>query len=96
MNMDRDHAGGNNDFVKMFPSLRVFEGESKIDGINQRVSEGNYIPFGNMRINVLETPCHTAGHVVYFIPDSPTPILFSGDTLFVGGREDINKARILF
>jgi hydroxyacylglutathione hydrolase len=32
---------------------------------------------------VLETPGHTAGHIVYYFPDNPA--LFSGDTLFVLG-----------
>ena len=38
--------------------------------------------------SVIATPCHTKGHVVFFVePQGPgaVPALFSGDTLFVGG-----------
>ncbi|NWW46180.1 HAGHL protein, partial [Pedionomus torquatus] len=44
--------------------------------------------FGAIRVRCLFTPCHTSGHMCYFMwedgsPDAPA--LFSGDTLFVGG-----------
>ncbi|XP_054499355.2 hydroxyacylglutathione hydrolase-like protein isoform X2 [Agelaius phoeniceus] len=44
--------------------------------------------FGTIRVRCLFTPCHTSGHMCYFMwednsPDAPA--LFSGDTLFVGG-----------
>ncbi|XP_016157272.1 PREDICTED: hydroxyacylglutathione hydrolase-like protein [Ficedula albicollis] len=45
-------------------------------------------PFGAIRVRCLFTPCHTSGHMCYFMweDDSPdAPALFSGDTLFVGG-----------
>uniref|UniRef100_A0A8C5IPH7 Hydroxyacylglutathione hydrolase like n=1 Tax=Junco hyemalis TaxID=40217 RepID=A0A8C5IPH7_JUNHY len=44
--------------------------------------------FGTIRVRCLFTPCHTSGHMCYFMweDDSPdAPALFSGDTLFVGG-----------
>ncbi|NXE69961.1 HAGHL protein, partial [Calcarius ornatus] len=44
--------------------------------------------FGTIRVKCLFTPCHTSGHMCYFMweDDSPdAPALFSGDTLFVGG-----------
>ncbi|OWK50487.1 Hydroxyacylglutathione hydrolase-like protein [Lonchura striata] len=44
--------------------------------------------FGSIRVRCLFTPCHTSGHMCYFMweDDSPdAPALFSGDTLFVGG-----------
>ncbi|NWZ80865.1 HAGHL protein, partial [Poecile atricapillus] len=44
--------------------------------------------FGAIRVRCLFTPCHTSGHMCYFMweDDSPdAPALFSGDTLFVGG-----------
>ncbi|KAM8960375.1 hydroxyacylglutathione hydrolase-like protein [Pelodytes ibericus] len=44
--------------------------------------------FGNINVRCLFTPCHTSGHMGFFVwedrcPDAPA--LFSGDTLFVGG-----------
>jgi hydroxyacylglutathione hydrolase len=38
------------------------------------------------RVEVIDVPGHTAGHVAYFLPNAPTsPVLFCGDTLFSGG-----------
>ena len=38
------------------------------------------------RVDVIDVPGHTAGHVAYFLPDAPiSPVLFCGDTLFSGG-----------
>ena len=50
---------------------------------------GAEIELGSTKIKVLETPCHTSGHIS-FVVDRTTdgqypPVLFSGDTLFVGG-----------
>jgi hydroxyacylglutathione hydrolase len=45
----------------------------------------NWILLGQ-RVQVMDVPGHTAGHVAYFLPDAPTsPVLFCGDTLFSGG-----------
>ena len=44
---------------------------------------------GSTKIKVLETPCHTSGHISYVAEatdDTSIPsVLFPGDTLFVGG-----------
>lgn len=49
---------------------------------------------GSLNVKALHTPCHTRGHVVYFVTGSgkeggdesaAAPLVFSGDTLFVGG-----------
>lgn len=50
---------------------------------------------GSLSVRALHTPCHTRGHVLFFVtpsgsrtgeaPGTTAPLLFSGDTLFVGG-----------
>lgn len=55
--------------------------------MNKPVSEGDDFKIGNnINVSVFESPCHTTGHVLYFvkIPNSD-PLLFTGDTLFTGG-----------
>jgi len=47
------------------------------------LAEGGEIRFGEIRLQVLHTPGHTAGSVCLLSPDDGR--LFSGDTLFAGG-----------
>lgn len=56
---------------------------AKIPGIDKTVVEGDTIAFGNEKIQVFETPGHTAGHVSYYFPASG--VLFAADTLFALG-----------
>lgn len=53
------------------------------------LSDGQTLTFGHTRIQVLHTPGHTPGGVMFHFPDAH--ILFSGDTLFKGsvGRTDL-------
>ena len=65
--------------------VRVFGGDDRIGGLTDKVGQDDVIEFGSTRINVLFTPCHTTGHVLYYLDDGIKRYLFSGDTLFVGG-----------
>lgn len=51
-----------------------------IPGIDRTVSEGDVLDFGGTRIEVLETPGHTLGHVSYVLPGEK--VAFVADTLF--------------
>ena len=50
--------------------------------------DGDVLPLGNLRVEVLHTPGHTPGSVVLRCRD----VLFTGDTLFAGscGRTDLS------
>jgi hydroxyacylglutathione hydrolase len=54
-----------------------------IPGIDETVSEGDKIEFGDFSIEVIETPGHTLGHVSYWIPSQK--LVFVADTLFAMG-----------
>jgi hydroxyacylglutathione hydrolase len=47
------------------------------------LAEGGVVRFGEVRLEVLHTPGHTAGSVCLLARDAA--VLFSGDTLFQGG-----------
>ena len=56
------------------------------------VKDGDVLVIGDIHVRVLFTPCHTKGHVLYYLASSSSsskgtspPMLFSGDTLFIGG-----------
>ncbi|XP_050835879.1 hydroxyacylglutathione hydrolase-like protein isoform X4 [Serinus canaria] len=92
-----DHARGNEELAQLLPGLQVFGADERIGALTHRVSHGQELSedsdplspqFGTIRVRCLFTPCHTSGHMCYFMweDDSPdAPALFSGDTLFVGG-----------
>jgi hydroxyacylglutathione hydrolase len=47
---------------------------------------GDRIDVIGLPFEVIDVPGHTAGHVAYFAePRGDTPLLFCGDTLFIGG-----------
>ena len=54
-----------------------------IPGIDVEVVDGDPVAVGSLIGRVMETPGHTAGHVVYLFEDER--LLFAGDTLFVMG-----------
>jgi len=85
-----DHAGGNEGVKSAFPGIRVIgTGYENIPGATESVKEGDVLDLGSLKVQVLHTPCHTKGHVGYYVtsPSAPAaaPVLFPGDTLFVGG-----------
>jgi glyoxylase-like metal-dependent hydrolase (beta-lactamase superfamily II) len=54
------------------------------------VREGDWLELAGMRLEVLETPGHSVGHVVYVWKEGSPWIVFGGDVLFRGsvGRTD--------
>lgn len=89
-----DHSGGNLDMQHQFSGLKVYGGEhDTIPGCTNAVKDGDRIPFVNnssddtWSFEVLFTPCHTRGHVLYVLRDErDLPVaVFTGDTVFAGG-----------
>ena len=52
--------------------------------IDRFVKDGDSIPFGPHRLRVIETPGHTPGSICLLL-EGDSPILLSGDTLFLRG-----------
>jgi hydroxyacylglutathione hydrolase len=78
-----DHVQGIPAVREAFPGLRVVgpaKEAARIGGVDVEVKEGDYVELGEIKARVIETPGHTAGHVVYLFEDDE--ILFAGDTLF--------------
>lgn len=80
-----DHAGGNL-VLKEKWGCRIFgpKGEAeKIPGLDQPLGEGDVVSLGESKARVLDTPGHTAGHIIYHFPDDAAA--FVGDTVFALG-----------
>merc|ERR1719429_186399 len=80
-----DHAGGNKEIVSKVPGLRVIAGDERIDGVTRLIKHGDQVRVGGINISCLFTPCHTTGHICYFITHNNDKFVFTGDTLFLGG-----------
>lgn len=88
-----DHAHGNTDMLDMFPDLLVYGGDNRVQALNKLVEHGEVIKLGSLNIECLSTPCHTKGHICYYVtcnnpnsdPSDNERVVFTGDTLFIAG-----------
>jgi hydroxyacylglutathione hydrolase len=55
----------------------------RIPGIDVLAGEGDVLMLGEHRVEVYDTPGHTRGHIVYYLPADG--VAFVGDTLFAMG-----------
>lgn len=80
-----DHVAGNLALKERYRLTIVGpRGEAaKIPGLDRSVSEGDIIEFAGRKIEVIDTPGHTSGHISYHIPEEK--LAFVGDTLFAMG-----------
>ncbi|XP_059407254.1 hydroxyacylglutathione hydrolase, mitochondrial-like isoform X2 [Carassius carassius] len=83
-----DHAGGNEKLVKLMPGLTVYGGDDRVGALTQKVTHYNTFKVGSLNVKCLSTPCHTRGHICYFVTkenSTEPPAVFTGDTLFMAG-----------
>ena len=52
----------------------------RLPHLDQEVTEGDHVAFGQSHFEVIDTPGHTRGHISYFTPDGD--VLLCADTLF--------------
>lgn len=55
----------------------------RLPPLDLEVAPGDSWKFGGAEVQVIDTPGHTVGHIVHYLPESG--VLFSGDTLFAMG-----------
>ncbi len=80
-----DHIGGVSKLCQL-ADIPVIGPDQHIPEVTQAVTEGDTVSVAGHNFRVIEVPGHTLDHVAYFCADSPqSPLLFSGDTLFVAG-----------
>ena len=83
-----DHAGGNEGLIAKLPGLTVVGGDERVPALNQHVKQGDKLRIGSLDIECLATPCHTSGHICYYVTSEEKgvdPAVFTGDTLFIAG-----------
>ncbi|XP_071813335.1 hydroxyacylglutathione hydrolase, mitochondrial-like [Apostichopus japonicus] len=82
-----DHAGGNEELVKKVKGLSVYGGDDRIGALTNKVKQDDEFKIGSLNVRCLFTPCHTSGHICYFVTgeSGEEPSVFTGDTLFLSG-----------
>ncbi|MFA6123652.1 MAG: hydroxyacylglutathione hydrolase [Sphingomonas sp.] len=79
-----DHTNGNAEIKALGATVSGPAAEAdKIPTLDYGLREGDSVKIGNHVARVIETPGHTAGHIVFHMADDA--LLFSGDTLFAMG-----------
>ncbi len=81
-----DHTQGIPALKARVPGARIVgpaAEQAKIGVLDQAVAEGDHVHVGALKATVIETPGHTAGHIVYHFEEEE--LLFAGDTLFALG-----------
>ena len=81
--LHRDHAGGNSALVKEVPGIPVYGGDKRVDALSHQVSHGDELTIGSLNVKCLFTPCHTSGHICYYVtdPNSDAPsAVFTGQS----------------
>jgi hydroxyacylglutathione hydrolase len=82
-----DHVGGNGALLKHFSVPVYGPANESISTLTHHLQEGGIVqlPELSLDFSVLDTPGHTAGHIVYYATKSEKNLLFCGDTLFACG-----------
>jgi hydroxyacylglutathione hydrolase len=79
-----DHVGGNASLREAGAVVTGPAAEAaRIPTLDRKVAEGDEVAIGGHRATVIETPGHTAGHIVFNLADAG--LVFTGDTLFAMG-----------
>jgi hydroxyacylglutathione hydrolase len=81
-----DHIDGIAGLKARFPTARLVapaKEARQIGKVDIAVRQGDDLAIGAVHATVIETPGHTAGHVVFWF--SEEDLLFAGDTLFAMG-----------
>ena len=77
-----DHIAGADEMRARYgcPVVGASADARRLPRLDQAVAEGDEVALGDSRLQVIETPGHTLGHIAYFCPDGD--VLVCADTLF--------------
>ncbi|CAJ0946973.1 unnamed protein product, partial [Mesorhabditis belari] len=82
-----DHAGGMKQFRELYPdpSIKIYGGDARIDCLDVHLKHEDHFEFGGLKTRALSTPCHTKGHICYYVERGNERVVLTGDTLFIAG-----------
>ena len=71
---------------KMMPELLVYGGDERIDCLTKKVGHDTCLSIGSLAVKCLFTPCHTTGHICYYVT-SKTEAGAESKAVFTGELE---------
>lgn len=74
-----DHTGGNLE-LKNYYNVPILAPKKDPITADQKLDENNTLDFAGEVVQIIETPGHTLGHILYYFTESK--VLFAGDCLF--------------
>ncbi|EEU44673.1 uncharacterized protein NECHADRAFT_84686 [Fusarium vanettenii 77-13-4] len=74
-----DHAGGNKKLLDII-------GGKDCEGVTKTPGHGETFKLGDITVKGVHTPCHTQDSICFFMEDGNEKAVFTGDTLFIGGK----------
>ncbi|KAH9125987.1 hypothetical protein LEN26_001003 [Aphanomyces euteiches] len=84
-----DHAGGNRKLKSALSTATIVGGVlDNVQGSTKQTWHGDKLKVGSLTIETLAVPCHTMGHVAFYVSlvnHEGVGCVFTGDTLFVAG-----------
>ncbi|MDI1489358.1 MAG: Cytoplasmic glyoxalase II [Ramalina farinacea] len=82
-----DHAGGNDKTLSDFKNLNLkVIGGKDCQSVTSTPKHGETFQIGSgISVKALHTPCHTQDSICWFMQDGDEKVVFTGDTLFIGG-----------
>lgn len=82
-----DHAGGNDKILSQFKSLKLpVIGGKDCNSVTKTPKHEETFKIGQkISVKALHTPCHTQDSICWLMEDGDEKVVFTGDTLFIGG-----------
>lgn len=81
-----DHTGGVDALSDETGAIVYGPATERIPKPFAPLKEGDDVNVTGLNFNVIDVPGHTSGHIAYYTPEvNGRPLLFCGDTLFLGG-----------
>ena len=82
-----DHIGGVSSLKQKTSCEVMGPDKQRMPGLDTVINDGHIIELGPIAVRCISTPGHTATSVCYYVTGRPleSPVLFTGDTLFVCG-----------
>ncbi|KAF9767117.1 hypothetical protein IL306_000367, partial [Fusarium sp. DS 682] len=79
------------------PKLDIIGGKD-CEGVTKTPGHGETFKLGDITFKGVHTPCHTQDSICFFVEDGKDKAVFTGDTLFIGGKseETFNSSKAIW